>query len=64
MHLLTTGHRYSAAWEHWQSAKDVGALIEGIAKAGYATSGGYATLVRQIAEGPRVAGAITDARTA
>ncbi len=62
VNLITTGRRYAGAWQHWRAAKDVNALIEGIAAAGYATSGGYAGLVRQIAAGPRIAKALEEAR--
>ncbi len=62
VNLITTGRRYAGAWQHWRAAKDANALIDGIAAAGYATSGGYAGLVRQIAAGPRIAKAIEEAR--
>ncbi len=62
VNLITTGRRYAGAWQHWRAAKDINALIEGIAAAGYASATGYAGLVRQIAAGPRIAKALEEAR--
>ncbi len=61
--LITTGPRYAKAWMHWRDvAKDVNALIEGIAAAGYATGKGYAALVKQIAGQANVTKALDEAR--
>lgn len=60
--LLTQGYRYARAWTAYLADHDLDKLLNGIAAAGYSTSGNYALVLRQIAHGHNVAIAVQVAR--
>jgi len=57
-------HRYYPAWQQYVKDRNVDNLINGIAKAGYATSGSYAALLQQLAHQTNVQRALQIARDA
>lgn len=61
IHFILSNSRYGAAWAHYQLSKDADALISGIARAGYATGGGYEMLLLTVAHQPNILHAIFEA---
>lgn len=62
--ITAPGHRYYSAWMRYTQDRNVDALIDGIARAGYASGSGYGALLKSIAhEGP-VFAALVGARAA
>lgn len=60
--ITTAGHRYAQPWQEYTQHRDLDALIEGIAGAGYATGSGYGALLKLIAHKPVVTAALSAAR--
>lgn len=60
--LITAGPRYAKAWNQYKKDHNMDGLLDGIAAAGYATGGSYGKLLRQIANGSRVAMPVQAAR--
>ncbi len=60
--ITRPGSRYAAAWQAYQRDHKMDALLDGVAKAGYATGSDYGLLLRQVANGSRIAMAVLAAR--